>query len=659
MYFLLPKTVINCRPLVFLCGPFFDGNDKNERRTILRRSLGNETISVQIGDNNYKVEPFALIVDNLFIDLSENIKLSLVEEIIAACSFKNYIFVDTLSTALELGLFSNSYSNNSATAFLPTDYHLFKPSIGFFVEETIKNSDKITLCKYKNKRTNKYTDAGKKVLENVIAFKGKQLPSEIQKQIDKDFSNDKKKYILSIDFTRNIEEKRKIYFGISSNIITFIIPTNILFYFVSEYNSEIKIHSILIMYLMRYILESENQLISVIPQLQQEQMNVRIFTPFAAETSEVIECMHELIRLIKDHKSTQKFEVLQYKSVGDVFFYRQIFFYQLFNFSREDLEKYRLRFENKAKALRMKHLVINGKSRKITVYSGTLEGYELRTLNNKIRITLESLVNLHPSGFAYRKGHSVLSCVKMHVNNTYFIKIDIKDFFASISKNVMNKVLKAHFCENGLDVYNAHLIYSAKKLRYKYKSKIVDSWDGLVEILSFCFVNDKLPLGLTCSPLLSNIYMNFFDARVSRQFPHLIYTRYSDDILVSSTNPFSYKIILDFIKTELSYLNLEFNKSKTHYLELNQKGDHVKFLGLNIIKSDNENYISVGKKYLINTSILLDKYLNGSAHIPSSIIVGKIKYIKHISERDFQNFKTLFHLKTGKPETVIDKLIES
>lgn len=641
--------------------PFFDKTDKNERRTILRRSLGNKIISVQTKDNNYTVKPFALIVDILFKDLSSrgSLKLSLIEEIIAACSFKNYIFVDTLSTALELGLFSNSYSNNSATAFLPTDYHLFKPSIGFFVEETIKNSNKITLCKYKNKRINKYTDAGTKVLENVIAFKGKQLPPEIQKQIDKDFSNDENKYILSIDFTRNIEEKRKIFFGISSNFLTFIIPTDILFYFVSEYNLETKIHSVLILYLTRYILENENQIISIIPKLQNDHMKVRIFTPFAAETSEVIECMNELITLIEDRKSTQKFKVLQYKSVGDDFFNRQIFFYQLFNFSKEDMVKYRLRFENKTKALRTKHLIINGKSRKITVYSGAHEGFELRKLNNEIRITLESLVNLNSCVFAYRKGHSVLNCVRMHVNSICFLKIDIKEFFASISKNIMNKVLKAQFYENGLQMYNARLTNTVKKSRFKYKSQFVDSWDGLVEILSFCFVNDKLPLGLTCSPLLSNIYMNFFDVRVSQKFPELIYTRYSDDILISSTNPFPSEIILDFIKTELSYLKLEFNKSKTHYLELNQKGDHVKFLGLNIIKTDNANYISVGKKYLIDSSILLDGYLNGSAHIPSSIIIGKMKYIKYISERDFQNFKALFQLKTGKPETVIDKLIES
>lgn len=64
-------------------------------------------------------------------------------------------FIDTMSTALDLGLFANSYLQNKVTALLPKDYDLFRPSIGCIVTQTIIKSHNISLCIYRNRRINK------------------------------------------------------------------------------------------------------------------------------------------------------------------------------------------------------------------------------------------------------------------------------------------------------------------------------------------------------------------------------------------------------------------------------------------------------------------------------------------------------------------------
>ena len=89
---------------------------------------------------------------------------------------------------------------------------------------------------------------------------------------------------------------------------------------------------------------------------------------------------------------------------------------------------------------------------------------------------------------------------------------------------------------------------------------------GIKEITDICFVNGQLALGMVTSPILSNIYMDFFDARFHDKYPELVYTRYSDDILISSGKWFDYKSILNFIAKELCYLELEMNEHKVGFL---------------------------------------------------------------------------------------------
>lgn len=97
----------------------------------------------------------------------------------------------------------------------------------------------------------------------------------------------------------------------------------------------------------------------------------------------------------------------------------------------------------------------------------------------------------------------------------------------------------------------------------------------------------------------------------------------------------------------MELLELKINKHKTKKLELLNVGDHVKFLGLNIVKGKNGNYITVGKKYILEVCRDVTNYLRGNCEFEKSNIIGKIEYLKFVNMKDYDSFLELFKIKTG------------
>lgn len=666
----LPESIINARPLVFLCGPFYDEQDTRDRRRILRISLGN--IATNYGKTS--VIPFALIIDNLITtvrtggsSVPDYIKLSLLEEIIASCAYKNYVFVDTMSTALELGLFSNSLSQNSTTAFLPSDYGLFKPSIGGFFRDTIDKSSNITECIYVGKRINIYTKNtdGKtiKVHENLIGFRGKTLPKAIKKQIAQDFISDNDKFLVRIDFSDVLTENSKILFHITSDILLFVVPPAILLYLVNRYKKVETIQEVLFKYFIRHYSKKSTDFTRFIIDQRRGLLKIQIETPFKENAEIVIKHILYLIERIAKIETPTKYKNLEYKELDFSIYRNDISFFDLFGFTVNEVDEINDLGNRMGRATRRKHVTINGKSRKITMYAGNNEGFQLRQINTKIKNTLESIIEIHPRAFAYRKKHSTIQCIRQHINSSFFLKIDIHDFFGSVSKRIMKQLLKMQLSNDKYKLYeewkkNRRSINPGKSIRFSRINSLVDNWEGLTSIISLCFVNGHLPLGLTSSPCLSNAYMYFFDEWITTRFPNLIYTRYSDDMLISSEEPFDTIEVYEAVRGELQKINLSINEKKMQFLQLAQNGDHVKFLGLNIIRKGRKNCISVGKQYIRETCLLFSQETLELARKCSQKTCGRIKYIRYISEEDYRYLKELFEIKNHRQSEIIEMLFE-
>lgn len=119
-------------------------------------------------------------------------------------------------------------------------------------------------------------------------------------------------------------------------------------------------------------------------------------------------------------------------------------------------------------------------------------------------------IKIHSSahGFTFKK--SIISNSKVHVGQNHFLKIDLKDFFPSITINQVITIFKS-------------LGYTHKVSYY---------------LASICCYGDVLPQGAPTSPMLSNIVAISLDKRLmnySKKF-NLKYTRYADDLAFSGNS---------------------------------------------------------------------------------------------------------------------------
>lgn len=184
----------------------------------------------------------------------------------------------------------------------------------------------------------------------------------------------------------------------------------------------------------------------------------------------------------------------------------------------------------------------DGTSRHISVPHKSLRIFQYQFLKNN----LDKAEYFHPAAFAYIKGKSAVQCARLHQDATWLIKIDIKDFFHYIDERMIYWALR----ERKVDDYKAFFfarmmtreawdfesIYKElpSKYRKNRKHKLSKKFGKVSQRLGF------LPQGSPSSGALANLVCFTLDNRLSDVAVgnNLTYTRYADDIVFSSTEPF-------------------------------------------------------------------------------------------------------------------------
>ena len=151
------------------------------------------------------------------------------------------------------------------------------------------------------------------------------------------------------------------------------------------------------------------------------------------------------------------------------------------------------------------------------------------------------------------------------------IKMDLKNFFPSINK---------------------HILY--KKI---VKSSILND-SSIGTIKSFIFSNEYkgIPLGLSFSNSLSELYLEDFDSIVQLQWNPLLYVRYVDDILIIVNDAVDEDEVKNFIKAQLKEYHLEVNNEKTIVRKSNSHHFKFDYLGYEFSKYQIRFINSEGKE---------------------------------------------------------------
>lgn len=113
------------------------------------------------------------------------------------------------------------------------------------------------------------------------------------------------------------------------------------------------------------------------------------------------------------------------------------------------------------------------------------------------------------SAYAYIKGKSAIDHARVHINGKELLKLDIKDFFPSISRQMVFEALEREGIESS----------------------------SCYHISNLCTLNNELPQGACTSPILSNLVFNPIDIRLSALAKSLRidYSRYADDLAFSGS----------------------------------------------------------------------------------------------------------------------------
>lgn len=221
------------------------------------------------------------------------------------------------------------------------------------------------------------------------------------------------------------------------------------------------------------------------------------------------------------------------------------------------------------------------------------------------------LDRLNPSNHAtaFRSGRSTFHNVLPHTDNRYFLCLDLKDFFPSVTK----KRVQVLFETIGYSI-------------------------GTADILaSLCTCKRSLPQGGVTSPSLSNLVTVGLDKRIAGYAAkhNLVYTRYADDITLSCNNPKKLGPAKNVLKSIIGEEGFEVNHEKTSRCGPRQK---CEITGL--VKNSSQPTFSIGraKKRELRAAIY-SIVVKGSATAKYSnpdSVDGWLAYLKSVDPQAYQ-----------------------
>lgn len=242
---------------------------------------------------------------------------------------------------------------------------------------------------------------------------------------------------------------------------------------------------------------------------------------------------------------------------------------------REFNEKYRHLIETEDKSTLYR-------SFKIPKRSGGLR--QIDTPNSELMSALRELKDIledhcgglyHTTAYAYIHNRCTIDALKKHQRNNskWFGKFDFHNFFGSTTKEFVVKMFST--------------IYPFSEILRRQ-----DGYNAFISAIDLAFLNGGLPQGTPISPFITNVMMIPIDHSLNKWFNehHLIYTRYADDILISSKYDFDINQMQETILSVLRAFTAPFELS-THKTRYGSSAGRNWNLGLMLNK---DNKITVG-----------------------------------------------------------------
>lgn len=178
-------------------------------------------------------------------------------------------------------------------------------------------------------------------------------------------------------------------------------------------------------------------------------------------------------------------------------------------------------------------------------------------------------VSPHIASHAFAPGSSIADCARQHVGARWLVKLDIADFFGSITEIQVFHVFRWFGYSDLVSFELARLCTTVPHASAKHSMK---AWQVRFPRRQIRYYSEKLigrlPQGAPSSPMLANLVMRVADDKLQSLADSngLVYTRYSDDITFSTKAEFSREQAKTVVRQATAILKCQGlfpNRSKT------------------------------------------------------------------------------------------------
>lgn len=228
---------------------------------------------------------------------------------------------------------------------------------------------------------------------------------------------------------------------------------------------------------------------------------------------------------------------------------------------------------------------------------------ELKAVQAWILRNVLDKLSSSPYATAYVKGRKLLDNVSPHANNRFFLSVDIRDFFPSVSSSLVRELFE--------------------KVGYSKRAANI--------LCRLCSYFRDLPQGAVTSPALSNLICLRLDRRLaglaSRR--NVVFTRYADDMTFSTNNRDALPRLLPSVYRILRDMGFQPNQGKTRLL-----GPRSRCVITGLVKSSNDPTFGIGRKKKIAMRSIIHNFLaRGIVHPDypdEASIKGWIQFAKNV-----------------------------
>lgn len=209
--------------------------------------------------------------------------------------------------------------------------------------------------------------------------------------------------------------------------------------------------------------------------------------------------------------------------------------------------------------------------------------------------------------YASRKNKGIHKAVKRlqqflkKEKTTFYLQLDIQNFFPSIDKKILFEIFLKHIktIDELPDAEKDFLIHIAEKTIFHNPTSPSPIFTGNRHLLKYVPkhkslfytpANKGLPIGSFTSQFFANLYLNELDQFIKHQLRVKYYIRYVDDFVLLAENP---QILLDWKLKIEEFLHLQLNlRLHPQKIILQQTTKGINFLGYIVRK----NYLLVRKR---------------------------------------------------------------